>query len=511
MSANRKTALIIGAGPAGLTTAYELLQKTDIRPLIVEKSDRIGGMCASVPYKGNYIDVGGHRYFTKFNRVKEWWLQFLPLQTQPSKDDLILGRDLKLPLSDEHNPEEKDDVMLKRYKLCRIYYLRKFFDYPVSLNFATIFGLGLWRMTKIFFSYVKAKLCKIKPEKTAEDFLVNTFGRELYQTFFKDYTEKLWGIECREISADWGRERIRGIYFWETVITLIKNIFIHKPKPEDPFLYPKFGPGQLWDKVAERVQKGGGEILFNTEVIDMQNSTDKITGLTIRRVDGSVQTIEADYVISSLPVQNLFHMLKNVPPETMKIADGLMYRNFRSAALLLNKMKIKNKSKYKTVNGILPDTWTYIQESDVHVGRLQMYNNWSPYLVKDDNLVWIGLEYFCGDNDEIWTMPNDEFERLAIREGCKVGLIDEKDVLDITSEKLEKAYPAYFGTYNRFDEMKNFTDKLGNLYLVGRNGMHKYINIDHVVLSGIAAADNIAGNMANKENIWNIDLTKFLD
>ncbi|MBR1841367.1 MAG: FAD-dependent oxidoreductase, partial [Alphaproteobacteria bacterium] len=256
---------------------------------------------------------------------------------------------------------------------------------------------------------------------------------------------------------------------------------------------------------------GGSEILFNTEVIDMQNSTDKITGVTIRRADGSVQTIEADYVISSLPVQNLFHMLKNVPPETMKIADGLMYRNFRSAALLLNKMKIKNKSKYKTVNGILPDTWTYIQESDVHVGRLQMYNNWSPYLVKNDNLVWIGLEYFCGDDDEIWTMPNAEFEQLAIKEGCKVGLIDEKDVLDITSEKLEKAYPAYFGTYNRFDELKHFTDKLSNLYLIGRNGMHKYINIDHVVLSGIAAADNIAGNMPDKENIWNIDLTKFLD
>ena len=511
MSEKTKTALIIGAGPAGLTTAFELLQKTDVKPILLEKSDTVGGMCISKNYKGNLVDIGGHRYFTKFNRIKEWWLQFLPLQTQPSKDDIILERDLKLPLSAAHDPEKEDDVMLKRYKLCRIYYLRKFFDYPVSINFNTIFGLGLWRMTKIFLSYVKAKAFKIKPEKTAEDFLINTFGRELYQTFFKDYTEKLWGIECKEISAEWGRERIRGIYFWETVISLIKNIFIHKPKPEDPFLYPKLGPGQLWDKVAERVTAAGGEIIYNTEVIDMENTADKITSVTVRHADGTTEKLTADYIISSLPVQTLFHMLKGVPADTMKVADGLMYRNFRTAAILLDKLKIKNTSKIKTVNGILPDTWTYIQESDVLMGRMQTYNNWSPYLPKDSNKVWIGFEYFGGDNDKIWTMPDKEFEELAVKEGCKVGIIDEKDVIDVTSAKLEKAYPAYFGTYNQFHVLREFTDKIGNLYLVGRCGMHKYINIDHVVLSGIAAADNIAQNMPTKDNIWNIDLTKFLD
>lgn len=511
MSKSKKTALIIGVGPAGLTAAYELLQKTDIQPILIEKSDHVGGMCVSVPYHGNLMDVGGHRYFTKFERIKKWWLQFLPLQTMPSSDDIALNRDLKITLAPDFDPQKMDDVMLKRYKLSRIYYLRRFFDYPVSLNFDTIFGLGLKRMTKIFFSYIKAKALPIKEEKTAEDFLINTFGRELYQTFFKDYTEKLWGIECREISAEWGRERIRGIYFWETLISLFKNIFIRKSKPEDPFLYPKLGPGQLWDKVAEKITAQGGEFIFNSEVIDLDNQNGKINTITIRTNDGKTEKLSADYIICSLPIQNLIKMLHNVPQNVQEVAEGLMYRNFRAAAILLNKMTLKNTSKLPSVNNILPDTWVYIQESDVQMGRMQIYNNWSPYLLQNQNNVWIGFEYFGGDNDKIWNMSAAEFEKLAVSEGCKIGIIEEKDVLDVTSYKLEKAYPAYFGTYKRFDEIKNYLDTLSNLYPVGRNGLHKYINIDHVVLSGIAAADNIAQNMPDKDNIWNIDLTKFLD
>ncbi|MBP5352693.1 MAG: NAD(P)/FAD-dependent oxidoreductase [Alphaproteobacteria bacterium] len=511
MSESRKTALIIGAGPAGLTTAFELLQKTDIKPILLEKTDHVGGMCISVPYKGNLMDVGGHRYFTKFEKVKQWWLQFLPLQTMPSSDDLKINRDLKLPISPDYDPEKIDDVMLKRYKLSRIYYLRRFFDYPVSLNFATIFGLGPIRMTKIFLSYVKAKAFPIKNEKTAEDFLINTFGKELYQTFFKDYTEKLWGIECKEISAEWGRERIRGIYFWETLISLFKNIFIHKPKPEDPFLYPKLGPGQLWDKVAEKIKNQGGEFIFNCAVTALHSQNGKIESVSVRKADGSVEQMHADYVISSLPIQNLIGMLNDVPQDVQDVADGLMYRNFRAAAILLNKMKLKNTTKMATVNNILPDTWVYIQESDVKMGRMQMYNNWSPYLLQNQDNVWIAFEYFSGDNDDIWTMPAAEFEQLAVEEGCKIGIIEKEDVLDVTSYKLEKGYPAYFGAYKDFATIRRYLDTLSNLYPVGRNGLHKYINIDHVILSGIAAADNIAQNMPTKDNIWNIDLTKFLD
>lgn len=514
MSETAKTAIILGAGPAGLTTAYELLQKTDIKPLLIEKADTVGGMCVSIPYKGNFMDVGGHRYFTKFERVRAWWLNFLPLQTVPSKDDLLLKRPLNIQVPDGTpaiNPDKQDAVMLKRFKLSRIYYLRKFFDYPVSLNLATIRGLGIKRMGKIFFSYLKAKIWRIRPEKTAEDFLINTFGRELYQTFFKDYTEKLWGIECKQISAEWGRERIRGIYFWETLITLFKNIFFPKPKPEDPFLYPKFGPGQLWDEVARRITALGGEIRLRTKVVALHSENGKITTVEVENPDGSREKLSADYIISSLPIQNLFRMLNDVPADVQKVADGLMYRNFRAAAVLLKKMKIKNTSKIATLRDILPDTWVYVQESDVKMGRLQIYNNWSPYLLKDDKNVWIGLEYFAGDHDDIWTMPEKDFEALAVSEAVKIGLINHEDILDMTSARLEKAYPAYFGSYKNFDILKNYADSINNLYLVGRGGMHKYINMDHVVLSGMAAAENIAAALPDKENIWNIDTTKFLD
>lgn len=511
MAENKKTALIIGAGAAGLSTAYELLQKTDIKPIILEKNSTVGGMCVSVFYKGNYMDVGGHRFFTKFADIKKWWLQFLPLQTMPSSDDIKLNRDLKITKSPDVDPEKIDDVMLKRYRLSRIYYLRRFFDYPVSLNFHTIFGLGLKRMTKIFFSYVKAKVTPIKEEKTAEDFLINTFGRELYQTFFKDYTEKLWGISCNKISAEWGKERIRGICFWETVISLFKNIFVHTQKPEDPFLYPKFGPGQFWEKVAQKIREEGGEFIFNAEVVALKSQNHLIKKVSIKHSDGKIEELTADYVISSLPIQNLIAMLNDVPQSVRKVAEGLMYRNFRAAAVMLNKMKLKNTTSMPTVNNILPDTWVYVQESDVKMGRFQMYNNWSPYLLENQDNVWIGLEYFGGDEDDIWTMPKEKFEKFAIDEACKIGLIEKADVLDVTSYKLEKAYPAYFGTYKKFKMLKNYLDMLRNLYPVGRNGLHKYINIDHVILSGIAAADNIAQNMKDKENIWNIDLTKFLD
>ncbi len=514
MTEKQKTALILGAGPAGLTTAYELLQRTDIKPLVIEKNSVVGGMCVSVRYKGNFMDVGGHRYFTKFKKVRDWWLNILPLQTVASKDDILLQRDLHLqntPDTPEINPNIDDDVMLKRYKLCRIFYLERFFDYPVSLNFSTIIGLGPLRMTKIFLSYVRAKIWKIKPEKTAEDFLINMFGRELYQTFFKNYTEKLWGIECKEISAEWGRERIRGIRFWETLISLFKNIFVRSVKPEDPFLYPKLGPGQFWEKIAAKIVEQGGEIRLNCEAVQIDTDGKNIRFVELKNSEGKTEKTAADYVVSSLPLKNLLQITNNAPQEVRKVANGLMYRNFRSAAVLLNKLNIKNTSKIPTVNGILPDTWVYIHEKGVQMGRMQVYNNWSPYLLKEDNKVWIGFEYFGGDSDEIWTMSAAEFEKLAVAEGIKLGIIAKEDVLDVTSYKLDKAYPAYFGAYNEFATVKKYIDEIKNLYPVGRAGLHKYINIDHVVLSGMAAAENIAENMPDKENIWNVDTTKFLD
>ena len=400
--------------------------------------------------------------------------------------------------------------MLKRPRFSRIYYLRRFFDYPVTLNFNTIFGLGLWRMTKITLSYFKAKIKPIRPEKTAEDFLINTFGKVLYETFFKNYTEKLWGISCGQISSEWGQERIRGISFWKTFFSLFKSPFIKKAKKENFFLYPKYGPGQIWEKVAEEIIKKGGKIYLNSKVTGLKLQNNKITEVEVKNSEKTTKFV-ADYVVSSLAIKDLFALMHGATDEIKEIASGLPYRNFRTAAILLSRLKIRNNTDISTRNNLLPDTWIYIQESDVKMGRMQIYNNWSPYMQVNPDKAWIAFEYFTSDTDKLWTMSDEEFENFAVYEGEKIGIIDKKAVLEISSVKLEKAYPAYFGTYSRFDAIRQYADSIENLYLVGRNGMHKYINIDHAVLSGMEAAENIVKGTSDKENIWNIDTSKFLD
>ena len=507
----KKTILILGAGPAGLTAAYELASKSDkFKIIVLDKNNCVGGMCRSLKYKNNYMDIGGHRYFTKFNKIKKWWLNILPLQTAPAKDDILLSRNLDLLSNNNADPEKIDKVMLKRFRYTRIFYLNKFFDYPVKLNFTTFKGLGLTRMGKIFFSYVHAKIFPIKPEKTAEDFLTNSFGKELYSTFFKNYTEKLWGIQCDKISAEWGKERIRGIKFWETVLSFLRSLFPRKDTFPDDFLYPKLGPGQIWEEVAKSITEMGVEIRLNSTIGKIITNKSKIIKIETTE-NGKKRTIDADYVISSLAIQDLINMMNDVPKTVQETAEGLVYRNFRSAAILLKKLKLKNKTSIKSINNLLPDTWIYIQENNVKMGRMQIFNNWSPYLPENSDNVWIAFEYFCSDSDDIWLLSDKEFEKLAIDEGVKIGIIDTADVLDATSAKIEKAYPAYFGSYNNFDTIKEYSDSIKNLYLIGRNGMHKYINIDHAMLSGMEAAKNILQNLPNKANIWNTDTDKFLD
>lgn len=320
------TVVILGAGAAGLTAAYELLKKEkEIKVILIDKNSSVGGMCRSINYKNNLIDIGGHRYFTKFENVKKWWLDVLPLQTAPAKDDVKLHRKLELPVENEDfDPQKSDGIMLKRYRYSRIYYGRHFFDYPVKLNLATIRGLGLCKMIKIFFSYLHAKIFPIKPEKTAEDFLTNQFGKVLYETFFKNYTEKLWGIECKQISSEWGRERIRGIKFWETVLSLFKSFFVKKEIVLDSFLYPKFGPGQVWDKIAKTIIGWGAEIKLETKVVGIETDEEKVKSVKIES-NGKTDVIYADYVISSLPIKDLFSLMNNVPNDVKEVSDGLVY------------------------------------------------------------------------------------------------------------------------------------------------------------------------------------------
>ena len=474
---DQKTAIIIGAGPAGLTAAYELLNRTNIKPVIYEMTEDIGGISKTINYKGNRIDIGGHRFFSKSNRVMQWWQNILPSQ------------------------------MLTRTRLSRIFFLRKLFDYPVSLNLNTFLNLGFMRITKIGLSYIKIRFSPIKNEVSLEDFFINRFGKELYLTFFKDYTEKVWGIPCNRIRPEWGRQRIKGLSISKALLHAVKKQKNTETSLIGQFMYPKLGPGQMWEQVARIIKEKGGEIYLKHKVIGLKRHDNKIVEAQVKeKTTNELITKTADYFFSTMPVKELIQSLQNdVPREVHHVAHGLIYRDFITAGLLLRKLKIKNKTKVETINNIIPDNWIYIQERDVKLGRIQIFNNWSPYMVKDENTVWIGLEYFCNEGDELWNKSDESFAKFAIDELAKIDIIEKEDVLDKVVIRMPKTYPAYFGTYDQFHVIRNFTDKFENLFLIGRNGMHRYNNQDHSMLTAIVAVENIINNIKAKHNIWAVN------
>lgn len=515
-----KTAIIIGAGPAGLTAAYELLTRTDIKPIILEKTRDIGGISKTVNYKGNRIDIGGHRFFSKSDRVMEWWFQFMPLEaTKESELDIRYqnrSRRLYTNGAAGSSPVDNDKVMLVRRRLSRIYFLRKFFNYPLKLSAGTLRKLGIFRTMGIAFSYTTARLFPRRQEKTLEDFMINRFGKTLYKTFFKDYTEKVWGVSCRKISAEWGAQRIKGVSVSKAVAHALKR---RKKRDDDisqknietsqieRFLYPKLGPGQLWEEVARQIEGLGGRIVFDQNITGLANAKDKIDVIrSVNTQTGETHTWEGDYFFSSMPVDELIAgMERDVPADVKQVAAGLQYRDFITVGLLLKQFSKPDKATGGYRKFFLEDTWIYIQEKDVKVGRLQLFNNWSPFLVKDSETCWIGMEYFCNKGDEFWEQSDNQIMETAVSELEKIGLAHKDDLLDATVLRMEKTYPAYFGTYDRFDVIRNFVDGLDNLYLIGRNGMHKYNNADHSMLTAMTAVDNIAGGIIDKSNIWSIN------
>ena len=515
----QKTALIIGAGPAGLTAAFELLKDTDIKPIIVEMSSDIGGISKTVNYKGNRIDIGGHRFFSRSGRVMDWWQNILPLQGKPAIDDILLNRELPIePGNTGADPEKTDKVMLIRSRLSRIFFLRSFFDYPISLKWNTFMNLGVLRILKIGWTYIWVNLKPIKNEKSLEDFLINRFGTELYNIFFKNYTEKVWGVSCKEIPADWGAQRIKGLSISKTIIHAIRPIFtgsdksIYQKNTETSligqFLYPKLGPGQLWEEVARQIVELGGEIHMQHEAVGVDLSQDTISKVTVRdHNSGEKKELSCDYLFSTMPIKDLIGAMppEKIPDNVKTIANGLVYRDFITVGLLLKKLKLTNDTQTKTVNNIVPDNWIYIQESDVKIGRLQIFNNWSPYMVSERENVWIGLEYFCQEGDELWSKPDQNFIQFAIDELVQIDVISKEDVLDATILRVPKTYPAYFGTYNRFDELRSFTDSIQNLFMVGRNGMHRYNNADHSMLTAMVAVENIRHGIKTKKNLWDVN------
>jgi protoporphyrinogen oxidase len=534
-----RKAIIIGAGPAGLTAALEFLRKTDVQPIVLEASQEIGGISRTIRYKGNRMDIGGHRFFSKSDRVMQWWMDLMPPEeaaaeiSYQGKQRVITPEGLKavsvpahLPeepplrglgplhhdpameeddLDDEeahgeeeiatvvvtHEPESADLVMLVRPRKSRIYYLRKFFDYPIKLSKSTMDNLGPARMAKIGVSYAMSRVKPIKEEKSLEDFLINRFGRELYLTFFKSYTEKVWGTPCDTISAEWGAQRIKGLSLTTALKHFARKAFSAKPKDEgakkdiaqkgtdtsliERFLYPKFGPGQLWEHVAGQVVAKGGEIHMGWKVDAIVVEGSRVVAVEAVNDEGERQRFEGDYFLSTMPMRDLVQAMRaEVPANVNDVSEGLQYRDFITVGVLANKLNVAERD-----GGLIKDTWIYIQEPDVQIGRLQIFNNWSPFMLADPSKVWIGLEYFCYETDALWSMPDDELKTFAASELEKIGILKTAEVLDAHVVRVPKTYPAYFGTYDRFDELREWTDSFENLYLVGRNGMQgKEVSLD---------------------------------
>ena len=471
---NKKKVVIIGAGPAGLTAAYELLKRGGFDVTVLEETKVVGGISRTVNYKGNRMDMGGHRFFSKVPEVNAWWDEMLP--------------------------------MMKRNRLSRIFFDQKFFDYPITLKFKTLKNLGFGTTMIVGFSYLKSAIFKRK-EKSLEDFYINRFGKKLYSLFFENYTENLWGRHPREISPEWGAQRVKGL----SILAILKDIIGKKFRRKnrkvetsliEEFLYPKYGPGEMWETAAKRITEKNGKIIFEAKAAKIKRSKNNAVAAVVYRKDGKDFTVKCDYVISSMPVKDLVAAMDDVPEKCAKIANGLPYRSFKTVGVLCKRMALSKER-------MIPDNWVYVHDRSVRMGRFQIFNNWSPYLVKDSKTVWLGLEYFCDEGDDFWKMKDKDFAALAIDEMLKLKLIkNKKDVLDYHVERVKKAYPAYFDTYNQFDVLRKYLDKIPNLYLVGRNGQHHYNNMDHSMCTAFEAVKNIASGDCEKNNIWGVNTEK---
>ncbi len=554
----RPIAVIAGAGPAGLTAAYELLARTDVRPLIFERTHAIGGIAQTYNYKGNRIDIGGHRFFSKSERVMSWWFSFLPRQGTPAADtvesdheiDYVAesvvrrfipdardddGIDLATsPYRDDDSavavaagvrvreerrvapdPEREDEVMLHRPRLSRIYYKRHFFPYPIGITFTVARRLGLLNTAMIGVSYCKAQLFPRRDETYLDAFFINRFGRRLYETFFKDYTEKVWGVQCSDIRADWGAQRVKGLSLKRAIVHAVKDLLssdFQKAQEEREtslitrFFYPKYGPGQMWETVAGEITKGGGDIRFGHRVIGVYTDAGRVTEIEVEDERGCRSKVACDYFFSTMPVKELVRQTHPAPPaEVREVAEGLQYRDFLTVGLLLKKLHVQVKGEKPAAK--VADNWIYVQDGGVQVGRIQIFNNWSPYMVADrKSTVWIGLEYFVDQGDVLWQTPDANLIKLGTMELERIGFIKGEDVVDGCVLRMPKAYPAYFGSYERLGVVQKWTSTIPNLFLIGRNGMHRYNNQDHSMLTAMMAVDNILEGRTDHSNLWDVNL-----
>jgi protoporphyrinogen oxidase len=458
--------VVIGAGPAGLTAAYELVKNGTAVTVLEASPERVGGLARTERYKGFSFDIGGHRFFSKSREIEDLWTE-------------ILGEE-----------------MLGRGRLSRIYYRGRFFDYPLkAMN--VLKNLGPVSVFLSLMSYLGAKLRPIPTPRSFEDWTINAFGRRLYRTFFKTYTEKVWGIPCSEISADWAAQRIKGL----SMVSLLKATLLpkrRKPREKviktliDAFRYPRYGPGQMWETVTRLVREQRGEVLLSAEVIEIRRDGSGVTEVHAMH-DGQAERFAGTYFLSSMPIRELIERLSPAaPPPVLEAARSLKYRDFLTVALIVGQ------------DEIFPDNWIYIHDPNVRLGRIQNFKNWSPFMVPDPSLTCLGLEYFCNEGDDLWSRSDADLIELGGQELGRINLLDPVRVRDGCVVRMKKAYPVYDEQYaEHVAVVRRFLEaEMPNLQLIGRNGMHKYNNQDHAMMTGLLAARNILGGHFD---VWKVN------
>jgi protoporphyrinogen oxidase len=511
MDDHRRVAVIVGGGPAGLTAALELLRRTDVRPIVVEDLVRLGGISRTEECHGNRIDIGGHRFFSKSDEVMRFWLDIMPLERgyETSFDIGFQGQRTTIPPT----PPGEDaaiaaEVMLVRERKSRVYWRGRLLDYPLTASLDTIAKIGLATMLRAGVSYLRAAAFPIREERTLEDFLINRFGRRLYRMFFQSYTEKVWGVPCRRIDAAWGAQRIRGLDVKGALAAALRTRGREDLRQRDTettlirrYIYPKLGPGQMWEAVGRRVEQNGGEILRRHEAVSFRVQEGRIVGVAVRNLEtGENREIAADYVFSSTSIQQLVSGLCgaiDVPADVRRISNGLAYRDFFTVGLLVDRLRLEG--------GSIPDNWLYVQEPSVRLGRVQVFNNWSPYLVADRSRVWLGLEYFCFATDDLWSWDDEALIALGRRELVQLGLIADEDFRAGCVVRQRRAYPAYFGTYRELPRVRAYLDGIANLFCIGRNGQHRYNNQDHSMLTAMRAVDLVRAGSDSRDELWQVN------
>ncbi|MBI3493666.1 MAG: NAD(P)/FAD-dependent oxidoreductase [Acidobacteria bacterium] len=452
--------VVIGAGPAGLTAAYDLTRR-GVPTVVFDQDDQVGGLAKTVVYKGFRFDIGGHRFFTKITTVRDLWHE-------------LLGPDL-----------------LQRPRLSRIFYNGRFFDYPLRATNVLI-TLGPVTSAAVLLSYLRARAAPIRPEVSFEDWICNRFGRRLFTLFFKSYTEKVWGIPCSQIGAQWAAQRIKGLSLWTAALAMLGatrkgriKTLIHE------FEYPRLGPGMMWEACRDRIQDAGGRVELESRIVEIQHDAAGVRAVVIER-RGVRRVQPASYVISTMPIRHLVRFMSPAAPDSVRhAAEQLKYRDFLTVALVVDQADV------------FPDNWIYIHDPSVRVGRVQNFKNWSPEMVPDPTLTCLGLEYFCSAGDDLWEMPDADLIALGTREMNAIGLVRGARIVDATVMRVHKAYPVYDDGYETaLQEIRAWLARVPKLQLVGRNGMHKYNNQDHSMLTARLAVRNYFGE---HHDLWAIN------